>query len=75
VAQNILGIATRIFQGVTQDGHIGQGALFVNRLGQCLHGGGEPGGVESDRTKGVAEDVTDQTALVLLAQLPHFVLM
>jgi hypothetical protein len=64
--------AASLFEGVGEDGEASgvegagrEGAVFVGGLGQGDHLGRPPGGRESDRAEGVAENVTEQVGVGL----------
>jgi hypothetical protein len=59
VVQHVLGIATGFFERISENRHPLESLLVVDLLGNGFHCGREPGRVKGDRSKGVAEDVTE----------------
>src|SRR5262249_12988349 len=62
VAQNIRVKAASVFEGIRQDRQTVEGPALVDGLGEAGHVGRSPGGVDTYRVEGVAEEVTDQGA-------------
>ncbi|WP_157469202.1 hypothetical protein [Gemmata sp. SH-PL17] len=63
VIEDVIVITTGVLEGVGQDRHQVKGTILVNAFGKGANDRGKPRRFECDRTKGVAEDVTEQTGL------------
>jgi hypothetical protein len=50
MVQNVLVIATPVFQGVTEDRHLGEFFFGVDGFGDVLNGGSKPMEINSDGT-------------------------
>ena len=57
VVQYITAVAPGVLEGVSQNRHPVEGAMFVDAAGQHQHVGSEPRGIRRDRAKRIAKDV------------------
>jgi len=63
VLQDVLVVTARVFKGVREDGHSVKSTVVVDGLGEGDDGRSEPSWVDEDRTKGIAEKVTEKVAI------------
>jgi hypothetical protein len=63
MAQDCVVIAPSFVKGIRQFWHPVEGPVFVGRLRQVDHCGREASGVEGNRAKGVAEEITEEATL------------
>src|SRR5262249_59140524 len=55
--------AAGLFEGVGQERHLVEAALFVDGMGEGFDGGGLPGGVEGSGAQGSAKQAAKERAL------------
>jgi hypothetical protein len=58
VAQDVLGRASGVFKGITEDGEAIKGTVIVDSFGQLLDGGSLPGGAHGNLVKCISDEFT-----------------
>ena len=65
VVQDVFVVAPGVLQCISEDRHSVECSFGVDTTGKSKNGRCEPGGIESDRAEGDAEDVTNKADLGL----------
>src|SRR5262249_31103142 len=60
MVQDIAIVAPGIFECIAENRHASEGTVVVDGLGQGDDVGGAPGGINSDRAEGIAEDIAEE---------------
>ncbi len=66
VVQDVFVVAAGVLKGVGEDGHVVEGTIGVDAIGEGEDGWREPGGGDGDGTEGVAENLQKEFTFLLL---------
>jgi hypothetical protein len=70
VGQHVGVVTPSFVKGIGQLRHPVEGSVVLDRAGQSRHSGRQPSGIDSHRAEGVAENITEDAALVCLCFSP-----